>query len=60
MYDFKDLKSYKGYGVQKVWEVDEDGKKAGPYRYVVSDDEDCVGEEYRSLAEAHRFIDSIT
>ena len=60
MYDYKDMKPYKGYYIQKVWEVDNAGKRTGPYRYIVSDDEDCLGEEYRSIAEAHRFVDSLT
>ena len=59
MYDYIDLKPYKGYGVQKTWETDEDGKRIGKFRYIVSDDDDCIGEEYDSIAEAHRFIDSI-
>lgn len=59
MYEVKELKSYKGYGVDKTWEVDEvTGKRISPYKYIVSDGDDYVGEEYDSVAEAHRAIDS--
>lgn len=59
MYEFKELKPYKGYGVDKTWEVDEiTGKRISPYKYVVSDGDDYVGEEYDTIAEAHRAIDS--
>ena len=59
MHEFKELKPYKGYEVHKAWEVDDDGKRIGPYRYVVADDDDYIGEEYDSVAKAHRFIDSL-
>lgn len=59
MYEFKELKPYKGYGIDKTWEVDEiTGKRITPYKYVVSDGDDYVGEEYNSIAEAHRAIDA--
>lgn len=59
-YEFLDLKPYRGYSIQKAWKVDNDGKRIGKVVYVVSDDEDVIGEEYKSIAEAHRFIDSIS
>ena len=58
MYEFKELKPYKGYGVDKTWEVDAKGKRISSYKYIVADDDDYVGEEYDSIAEAHRAIDS--
>ena len=55
-----DLKPYKGYGVQKAWYEDFDGRKVpNTDIYLVSDDDDYIGEEYHTIAEAHRFIDSI-
>lgn len=60
-FETKELKSYKGYEISKAWRVDTDGdmiKKYG-YFYLVSDDDDYIGEEYKSLAEAKKFIDSI-
>lgn len=62
MYDFevKELKSYKGFGIDKAWRVDSDGeriKKYG-YFYLVNDGDDYIGEEYNSLAEAKAFIDT--
>ena len=63
MYDFdsKELKSYKGYEISKAWRVDSDGEriKKYPFFYLVAQDEEYIGEEYSSLAEAKKFIDSI-
>ena len=63
MYDFKskELKSYKGYNIDKCWRVDFEGKriKKYPYFYNVSDEDDYIGEEFASLEEAKRFIDSL-
>ena len=56
-YEYKELKSYKGYDIQKAWKIDEDG--ISTYFYLVADDDDYIGEEYSSIKEAHRFIDSI-
>ena len=57
---YQDLKDYKGYGITKVFRVDEDGRKIpGSIVYDVSEGEDFIGEEYKSLAEAKRFIDSL-
>lgn len=63
MYDFdtKELKDYKGFGISKAWRVDSDGeriKKYG-YFYLVDDGDDYIGEEYDSLAEAKKFIDTL-
>lgn len=59
-YMFEDLQPYRGYEVQKAWKVDADGKRIGRPVYIVSDDEDAIGEEYGSIADAHRFVDSIS
>lgn len=60
MDDYKALKPYKGYDVIRVCEVDEiTGKRIGMYRYVVEDDDDMIGEEYTTISDAHRFIDSL-
>jgi hypothetical protein len=63
-YDFntKELKAYKGYGIDKAWRVDSDGeriKKYG-YFYLVNDGDDYVGEEYATLADAKKAIDGWT
>ena len=66
-FEYIDLKPYKGYNVQKAWELiytkthyGEYGyKRHGKPRYIVADEEGYIGEEYYSLSEAHRFIDSI-
>lgn len=63
MYDFdcKELKSYKGYGIDKCWRVDSDGEriKKYPYFYNVVEDDDYIGEEFPSIEEAKNFIDSL-
>ena len=62
-YDFdnKELKSYKGYEINKCWRVDSDGNRIAkyPFFYLVADDDDYIGEEYATLNDAKKFIDSI-
>ena len=58
-YEYKEMKPYKGFEVYKAWEVNEDGKRIGKACYIVADDDDYIGEEYESIAQAHRFIDSV-
>lgn len=59
MYEYKELKPYKGYEIQKAYKIDENGKRIGKVVYVVADEDDYIGEEYNSVAEAHRFVDSM-
>lgn len=63
MYDFevKELKSYKGFGIDKAWRVDSDGERIKKYGffYLVNDGDEYIGEEYKSLAEAKAFIDTL-
>lgn len=55
-----DLKPYKGYGVEKAWYEDIDGRKIpNTDHYLVFEDDDYIGGSYRTIADAHRFIDSI-
>lgn len=58
-FETRDLKNYKGYGVQKAWNTDEDGRRiAGGYFYLVGVGQDYVGETYDTLKEAHAAIDT--
>lgn len=63
MYEFesKQLKNYKGYEISKCWRVDSDGEriKKYPFFYNVADDDDYIGEEFNSLEEAKKFIDTL-
>ena len=59
--DFKayPLKSYRGFGIDKCRWIDSDGniiKKYPPF-YLVSDEDDYIGEEYDSVEEAKTAID---
>ena len=59
----KELKGYKGYGIDKIWWVDEeDGKinKKRGYVYVGSQDDEYVTDEFKSVEELKAYIDSIT
>ena len=60
-FDTKSLKSYNGYEIQKAWWIDSDGDKIKKYPafYLVADNDDYIGEEYTSLAEAKNFIDTL-
>ena len=60
-FDYKSLKSYKGYEIQKAWWVDSEGDriKKYPVFYLVADEDDYIGEEYATLEDAKKFIDSL-
>lgn len=60
-FDSKELKSYKGYEISKCWRVDSDGNRIVkyPFFYLVADGDDYIGEEYATLSDAKKFIDSI-
>ena len=60
-FDYKDLKPYKGYTIQKAWYIDDEGNriKKYPVFYLVADEDDYVGEEYKTLEDAKRWIDSL-
>ena len=57
--DIKEMASYKGFKIDKSWEIDWKGNKiANTTVYMVyDDDEDWIGDVYKTLKEAHRFID---
>ena len=61
-FDTKQLKDYKGYEIQKAWWVDADGERIPKYPvfYLVADEDDYIGEEYPTLEDAKKYIDSIT
>nr|WP_297765692.1 hypothetical protein [uncultured Butyrivibrio sp.] len=62
MYDFeyKELADYKGYGITRAHQVDDEGKKLkGTAVYIVSEGDDYIGEEYKNLNAAKKFIDSL-
>jgi len=57
----RQLTDYKGYEIQKAWWVDSKGSriKKYPIFYLVADGYDYIGEEYASLEDAKKYIDSI-
>lgn len=58
---FDTCQFYKGYEIQKSWYVDSDGEriKEYPIFYLVADGDDYIGDEYSSLDEAKKYIDSL-
>lgn len=59
-YEYKTLSDYKGYGITKAHQVDDEGKRIpGTTVYIVSEGEDYIGEEYKSLSAAKRYIDTL-
>lgn len=60
-YDFKQLKNYKGYEVFRSDRVLIDcfGRHIVYTVYLAADDEDFIGQEYRTIKEVHRFIDTL-
>ena len=60
-FETRQLKDYKGYEIQKAWWVDSEGDriKKYPIFYLVADGDDYIGEEYASLEDAKKYIDSI-
>lgn len=58
-FEAKELRSYKGYGIDKCYWINFFGKKIGLPFYLVSKDDEYIGEEYKTLNEAKAFIDSI-
>ena len=61
LFETRNLKNYKGYEIQKAWWIDPDGQriKKYPIFYLVADGDDYIGEEYPSLDEAKRYIDTL-
>lgn len=57
--DGKLMQPYKGYNIEKTWEVDSRGHKIpGSDRFsVIDEDDDWIGDIYRTLKEAHQYID---
>ena len=55
------LKPYKGYNIEKSWNVDESNNPIpGTVMYQVIDEEDdWIGDMYKSLADAKRYIDEL-
>ena len=60
--DSKLMAPYKGYNVEKSWTVDRRGRTIkDSVRYAVIDaDDDWIGDMYKTVKEAHDYIDSIT
>lgn len=54
----EDVEEYKGCCISKSWKTDEKGKRIpGTTRYMVSEDEDWVGDVYKTLKEARQYVD---
>ena len=54
----EDAEEYKGCCISKSWKTDEKGRRIpGTTRYMVSEDEDWVGDVYKTLKEARQYVD---
>ena len=52
---------YKGYTIDKSWKEDYKGKRIpGTIRYMVSEEDDWIGDVYKTLGEAKAYIDELT
>lgn len=59
--DGQEMKPYKGYGIDKSWEMVGNKRVPDSVRYMVIDqDDDWIGDVYTTLAEAKAYIDEIT
>lgn len=57
-YDSKTLKMYKGYNIDKIWDITSAGKKVNT-QYQVSDDDENAIDYFATLAEAKKYIDTV-
>lgn len=56
----QEMKSYKGYGIDKSWEMVGNKRVPNSVRYMVIDeDDDWIGDVYTTLDEAKAYIDSL-
>ena len=54
------IRDYKGYEIHKVWRLDFEGKRiAKTLVYLVADDEDYIGVEYKTIEDAKAFIETL-
>ncbi len=60
--DSKMMAPYKGYNVEKSWTIDGKGRPIkDSVRYAVIDnDDDWIGDFYKTVKEAHDYIDTLT
>ena len=56
--DSKELKSYKGYQIDKIWDIDYKGRKVN-IQYQVSDNDDWAIDYFPTLQEAKKYIDTV-
>ncbi len=57
-YDSKSLSPYKGYNIEKIWDITSTGKKVNT-TYQISDSEENAIDYFDTLAEAKKYIDTV-
>ncbi len=57
-YGVKRLKMYKGYNIDKIWDITSAGKKVN-IQYQVSDNDENAIDFFATLAEAKKYIDTV-
>lgn len=56
--DSKSLNDYKGYQIEKIWDIDYKGNKVN-IQYQVADDSDWAIDYFKTLKEAKAYIDNV-
>lgn len=56
--DSKKLNDYKGYQMDKIWDIDYKGNKVN-IQYQVSDNDDWAIDYFPTLKEAKKYIDTV-
>lgn len=57
-YDSKKMKDYKGYEIEKIWDITYTGEKVN-VQYQVSDNDGNAIDYFNTLAEAKNYINTI-
>ena len=57
-YDSKPLKPYKGYQIEKIWDITSTGDKVN-LQYQVSDNDENAIDYFQTLKETKHYIDTV-
>jgi hypothetical protein len=57
-YDSKTLKPYKGFNIDKIWDIDAWGHRVN-IQYQVSDNDENAIDYFETLKDAKKYIDTV-